>query len=328
MNLPLVSIIIPVYNAEKYITETIMSALAQTWQNKEVIVVNDGSTDGSQAIINSFRASGVIVIDQQNKGASAARNNGLAVAKGDYIQFLDADDLIDQDKITSQLALLQNRKDHLVLGGTVNFYNGDDPYAVKYKFNTHTTLEPLRFLLKLYGKPDAEIGYEQMIQPNAWLTPRQLINIAGVWNEELTLDDDGEFFCRVILASKAVIYTPDTVNYYRKFRNDISLSGRKDKKAMQSMFLSTELKFRHIKARLNDPAMNAALARQFMEIIVLLYPQNKELSRAAEKRVKELGGSFYVPVLGGSAIERIKKTMGWKFARTLQYVLERIKANK
>ena len=326
MNTPLVSIIIPVYNAEKYVAEAITSALTQTWPDKEVIVVNDGSTDGSIDVINSFRAAGIIVIDQQNKGASAARNNGLTVAKGDYIQFLDADDLIDIDKITSQLALLNNRKDHLVLGGTMNFYDGNDPYAVKYKFGTQTTLEPLQFLLKLYGKPDAEIWYEQMIQPNAWLTPRQLINSAGNWNEELTLDDDGEFFCRVILASKAVIYAPDTVNYYRKFINDTSLSGRKDPKAMQSRYLSTELKFRHIKARSDNPAFNAVLARQFMEIVVLLYPKNKALSRLAEKKIKELGGSFYVPVLGGALIERIKKIMGWKFARSLQYIFELAKA--
>jgi glycosyltransferase involved in cell wall biosynthesis len=85
---PLVSIIIPVYNAASFINETINSALQQTWPNKEIIIVDDGSTDDSLILAKKFEGDIVKIFSQQNKGASAARNKGLAEAKGDYIQFL------------------------------------------------------------------------------------------------------------------------------------------------------------------------------------------------------------------------------------------------
>ena len=93
MSQPLVSILIPCYNSEKWLAETLESALAQTWQNKEIIVVDDGSSDGSLSIAQKFSSSKVAVISQKNRGASSARNLALGKAQGDFIQYLDADDL-------------------------------------------------------------------------------------------------------------------------------------------------------------------------------------------------------------------------------------------
>lgn len=90
---PLISIIIPCYNAEKYVREAIQSALDQTWPNLEVIVVDDGSTDGSLDVIRSF-SNRIRHATGPNRGGCAARNQGLSLARGEYIQFLDADDLL------------------------------------------------------------------------------------------------------------------------------------------------------------------------------------------------------------------------------------------
>ena len=100
MSQPLVSILIPCYNSEKWLAETLESALAQTWQNKEIIVVDDGSTDSSLEIAKTFESNKVKVLRQDNRGASAARNLGLTNAQGDFIQYLDADDLLSEDKIS------------------------------------------------------------------------------------------------------------------------------------------------------------------------------------------------------------------------------------
>src|SRR3954463_5077031 len=108
MDNPLVSIIIPVYNAEKYIAETINSAADQTWSNKEIIIIDDGSTDGSLAIAKRFANDQIKVFSQANKGASAARNRGLLEAKGKYVQFLDGDDLLMPNKIALQLEHISN----------------------------------------------------------------------------------------------------------------------------------------------------------------------------------------------------------------------------
>ena len=92
---PLVSILIPAYNAEHWIADTIESALAQSWQHKEIVVVDDGSRDRTLAIARRYASSRQVkVISQSNSGACAARNNAFANCQGDYIQWLDADDLL------------------------------------------------------------------------------------------------------------------------------------------------------------------------------------------------------------------------------------------
>jgi glycosyltransferase involved in cell wall biosynthesis len=94
VKIPLVSILIPCYNAGLYLAAALDSALAQTWPNKEIIVVNDGSTDRSGEIIDSYRGKGIKVIHQENKGQCAAANRAFQECSGDYIKFFDADDLL------------------------------------------------------------------------------------------------------------------------------------------------------------------------------------------------------------------------------------------
>ena len=104
---PLVSILIPALDAINWIADTLRSALAQTWQQKEVIVVDDGSTDQTAAIAQQFQNDGVrVYATQKNQGAAAARNKAFSLSQGDYIQWLDADDLLAHDKIARQLEAL------------------------------------------------------------------------------------------------------------------------------------------------------------------------------------------------------------------------------
>src|SRR6266481_5875279 len=104
----LVSILIPAYNAETWIGDTIQSALAQTWPRKEIIVVDDGSKDATAAVARQFASRGVVVVSKENQGAAATRNHAFQLSQGDYIQWLDADDLLAPDKIERQLAALHD----------------------------------------------------------------------------------------------------------------------------------------------------------------------------------------------------------------------------
>jgi glycosyltransferase involved in cell wall biosynthesis len=106
VSVPRISVLIPCHNAEAYIAETLESVLAQSWPKLEVIVVDDGSTDGSAACTEAFAGRGVRLIRQDAAGAAAARNRAFSGATGDYIQFLDADDLIDRDKLELQVKRL------------------------------------------------------------------------------------------------------------------------------------------------------------------------------------------------------------------------------
>lgn len=112
MTNPLVSIIVPVYNAQKGLSRCLESICGQTYQELEIIVLNDGSTDDSLAICEQFRAKDprIVVVDKENEGVSCTRNAGLVLAHGDYIQFADSDDALDPDYTQNLVqAALQRR---------------------------------------------------------------------------------------------------------------------------------------------------------------------------------------------------------------------------
>src|SRR5258708_5132388 len=103
---PLVSILTPAYNAERWIASTIQSAIGQTWTRKEIIIVDDGSTDRTAELARQFASKEVKVVSTPNQGAAAARNHALQLSQGDFVQWLDADDLLSPDKIERQLGAL------------------------------------------------------------------------------------------------------------------------------------------------------------------------------------------------------------------------------
>ena len=99
--MPMISVVIAAYNEEEHLDKCIISVLSHTYQNFEIIIINDGSTDGSAEIINKYKEEykeKVIAIDKKNGGQASARNCGISAAKGKYITFLDADDYIDSKR--------------------------------------------------------------------------------------------------------------------------------------------------------------------------------------------------------------------------------------
>jgi len=121
---PLVSILIPAYNAEEWIADAIRSAMGQTWQRKEIIVLDDGSSDRTAEVAQRFAANKIAVVTTENQGSAFARNRALQLSQGDYIQWLDADDLLAPDKIERQLATLrQTDSERILLSSSWAFFN-------------------------------------------------------------------------------------------------------------------------------------------------------------------------------------------------------------
>src|SRR5687768_6478981 len=115
---PLVSILIPAHNAEEWITDTVRSAIAQKWGRWEIIIVDDGSTDRTLELARGFESRSVRVATQDNLGAAAARNHAFSLSQGDYIQWLDSDDLLAPEKLSSQMAVaLQAGSKRTLLSG-------------------------------------------------------------------------------------------------------------------------------------------------------------------------------------------------------------------
>jgi glycosyltransferase involved in cell wall biosynthesis len=118
-----ISIVVPCYNAAAYISETIYSILKQSHSKFELIIINDGSTDHSVEIISEIKDPRITVIHQSNQGVSVTRNNGLKVAKGEYIIFFDADDLMTDKFLHSRISVLKTRPDIHGIGGKIIAFN-------------------------------------------------------------------------------------------------------------------------------------------------------------------------------------------------------------
>lgn len=305
---PLVSIIIPCYNASLWLTDAIESALAQTWSQRELILVNDGSTDDSLAIARRFESRGVIVIDQANRGAAAARNAGLRVARGDFIQFLDADDLLAPEKIAAQMRLLTRCGERVLASGAWARFRDRPEEAVFSPFGNWRNLTGVEFLQLHF-----EHGW--MMHPTAWLAPRALLDRAGPWDETLSLNDDGEYFARVMLAAERIEFCDAARSYYRSGL-DSSLSGRKDRHSLESLYKSVDLTLRHLQAADRSPRTQAASAYAWKWLAFELYPSAAELARVAEENSHRLGGSTRALPAGGR-FQLASRLIGWRLAKRL-----------
>jgi glycosyltransferase involved in cell wall biosynthesis len=306
---PLVSILIPCYNAAPWLAETLESALAQTWPRIEIIVVDDGSRDGSPTLARSFKARGVKVIAQSNRGASATRNRGLRLAQGDLIQFLDADDLLTPDKIVAQVELLRRAGPDCVASCRWGRFTSNPAAAAFVDESVFRDFTPIDYLL-------AHTGSAQMMHPAAWLVPRTVVDRAGPWDETLSLNDDGEYFARVVLAARQIVFAPTGASLYRSNLSE-SLSRRRDRRSLESMARSVELIASHLLRSEDSPRVRRALADYWQRLVFELYPDAPRLYRRAEIEARALGGSTLRPAMGSR--ERLAANLlGWKLARRLQ----------
>lgn len=306
MTQPLVSIIIPCYNAEAWVAQALESALAQTWEHKEIILVNDGSRDGSLPVAKRFESRGVQVVDRPNRGASAARNHGLRLARGDFIQYLDADDLISPQKIELQLARLTKAPSGSLATCRWGRFT-HDPRAARFVDTlVFQDFTPLEWLL-------VHVSDARMMHPAAWLVPRPVAERVGPWDETLSLNDDGEYFARAVRLSSGLAFTPEigASTYYRSLHSG-SLSGRRTPLALASLFKSAEGTAAQL-ARYDDPRVRPALANFWQRLGYELYPENIEGSRVAFTRAKEFGGSNVAPQLGRRA-GMLSNFIGWRLA--------------
>jgi glycosyltransferase involved in cell wall biosynthesis len=285
----LVSILIPAYNAEQWIASTIRSAIAQTWPCKEIIVVDDGSTDQTLVIARQFESKGVRVVTQPNQGAAAARNKAFQLCHGDYIQWLDADDLLSANKIQMQMEAAKKCQSKLRLiscGWGYFMYRPEKARFVPTPI--WCDLDPTEWLTRKWE------GNLHM-QTATWLVSRELTEAAGPWDTRLLGDDDGEYFFRVINASDGIRFVPQSRVYYRITPdNRLSYIGRSDEK-MEAQFLGMKLQIGYLRAREDSDRVRAACVTYLQTWLCNFHPDRLDLVQESQQLAASLGDRLSLP---------------------------------
>lgn len=202
--MPVISIIIPAYNAEKTILETIQSLQKQTFSNFEIVVINDGSTDGTVKLLNTIEDSRLKVFSYENGGLPVARNRGIDNATGDFITFIDADDLWTPDKLELQLAALQQHPDAGVAYSWTAFINEKSEFLYAW--------EPLYYS----GNVHSQLLVRNFISSGSnILVRRQFIELAGKFDPALKSAEDWDYYLRLAALCSFVLVPKHQILYRR-----------------------------------------------------------------------------------------------------------------
>ena len=325
-----VSIIIPTYNSGKYLFETIDSVLFQTYPSFdiEVIIIDDGSRDDTKEILQKYKNK-IIYIYQENKGPSAARNAGIKIAKGEYIAFLDADDVYEPEKIQKQAQLLEKNKDIGIVYCWRNFIDEDDNVLPQKG--------------KVYGRGNLfnNLLEGSLFPSSVLMIRREIFDNVGLFDESLYTAEDWDFCLRA--AKKGVLfdYVPEYLvryrvygksvcdNYEKMEQNDLRLID----KAYSGLSGYDNLKRKAIFNILNEHAWyyfskdDKEKGAERLEKAMQIYPEaftkienylylsrcmlprgyrtNKEVYKNAENIEKVLLKGFYVLTLNGSVKDNI-----------------------
>lgn len=208
----LVTVIIPVYNAEKYLEECVESILVQTYKNLEIILINDGSKDKSLEIckVLSSRDERIIVVDKNNAGVSKARNSGLRVAKGEFVIFVDADDYVADTYVEKMLKKSLKSNADIVFCG----------YSV---LNSSVVLNDTEILNKLCGNVTKKEIVKSVIDTSSdrlfgyvWRTLFKKGILENIFFDETTkISEDFMFLLMAIENAKVIDIVPEEMYYYR-----------------------------------------------------------------------------------------------------------------
>jgi len=293
----LVSIIIPAYNAAQTIVETLDSVFAQTYKNLEVIVINDGSIDDTLTILENY-PNFINVVSIENKGVSHARSLGLKYAKGEYIQYLDADDLLIPEKIEIQLSALIEQ-------------NADVAYGDWQKFKAENNQLTISETIEREIEGDLEIALFTYFwcPPAAILYSREICERLK-WNENLPVIQDARYFLDAAIAKGKFVYTKGIMAKYRTAQSN-SLSQKSDLNFVRDLYENTKSLYTIWKADINTDK-KTEIIKSLRHCINRLSLLDKSLAQEAIEFLLQIE-PYYLPPEKG-LLRALSKIIGYKNA--------------
>lgn len=235
-----ISIVVPIYNVEKFLNKCILSIINQTYKNLQIILVNDGSTDSSGNICDFYKTvdNRIQVIHKENGGLSSARNAGFKAVTGDYVIFVDSDDYLELNALEKMLnECVEKKLDILNCRAKIELENGD--LISDYKNNIHIQLN------KVYsGKQIIKISKYQNILPMIWLN---MYKVSFLKNNNLVFKngiyhEDSEFTPRAIYFAEKIEFS-DFVHYHQVLSSNSIIRSKNVKKCFDLITVSDSLKY-------------------------------------------------------------------------------------
>ncbi len=286
--------------------------LAQTHVNFEWILINDGSNDNTEDIIQSYKDSRIQYYKHDRRGQSAASNVGLSIAKGEYIKFFDADDIMCINHLEEQLEAIGGRADVLASCKWGRFYNNDPLSATIIAESVWQNLSALDWIKNsLQQRSD-------MMPAWLWLIPREAILASGGFDERLTLNNDFEFSMRLLLHAREVRFAQRATIFYRSGHK--SLSSQHTLIDYKAAVLSTDLGCGYLLSREDSVQTRQLCADRYQEWLYRVYPLDENLEKLLEARIQFYGGSKR-KISGGLIFRLFSFFIGWKNTKKLKKFL-------
>ena len=326
------TIIVPIYNVEKYLDECINSVMKQSYKNIELILVNDGSTDNSMNICETYsrKDKRIKIINKKNAGLSAARNDGIDIANGNYILFLDGDDYFKGDFLGDIYNLIKNNHmPDIVFGDSINyvFPNGklkEERYGFKSSF-----------LNGLHGKEALKYIFSQT-DANAWsactnIYKKDFLKENKLFFKNGILFEDAEWTPRVVLASKSIVLYEKSFYMYRQGRTGSIMNTCSKKKIID--YLEVVKRWIDYSYTIDDQELamiiKSKYCNNFVHYLKYLYNFEIEFVQQIINTIKAYSILEYVTSeYGINIVEKINKNDYDKVLKKLNYryrTRERIK---
>lgn len=293
--------------------ETIRCWLQQTYQNFEIVVVNDESTDQTLSVLQNFNTAKLKVISVVNGGAARARNIAYKHSIGNYVIFFDADDYVEPTFLEEQFNATHAREDVVILADWGRFYKNDVCTLVK-EISKHDEMT-FELWIKTYW-----YNCNPMTNPGRAIIPRKIIEKSGMWNEELTLNDDLEFFTRVFLNVKKIILNKKAILHYRSGVS--GLSGTKNRAAYHSFFKSFKISIDLVSSLAKqDHKIRQSCANMWQSFVYEVYPNHTDFLKKAQSEINLLCKPNISYHTGGIS-KWLMLIFGWK---TVKKIKQRLK---
>jgi glycosyltransferase involved in cell wall biosynthesis len=308
MEAPLASVIIPCYNCEEYLEGTIESVWKQTYPNVELVLVDDGSTDGTRKIIECHEERAVCHFGP-NRGASAARTTGTELAEGDFIQYLDADDRLRSEALEYRITALEEASADVAYSAYQRFVEDGEGFSPGR--TVENTLEEVH--------PDPEIASVGAfwVPPAALTYRREIVEKIGEWNDSLPVIQDARFLQDAAFHGAQFVKVPEVLAEYRD-HEDGSLSTQNQETFNRDIWVNArqiEERWRDQQAGLTSP-QKKALARAYNHCALNFFGVDRGLYTQAISRLRRLA-----PAEASDRLNRCVRLEQW-FGYTAASVLE------